>query len=89
MPDKLYLLSTDGMWACSQPQGWIAAWPALFNKPEKPINYLLDDLFTELIIAPPDNLTIDNVTAIAIRFKSPRHTSLATTGSRERHEKMQ
>jgi serine/threonine protein phosphatase PrpC len=70
-PEALYLLSTDGMWACSNPKPWIASWPALFDKPDRRIDYLLDDLFTELIVAPPDNLTVDNVTAIAIRFKPP------------------
>lgn len=70
--DALYLLSTDGMWACQEPQSWITRWPELLNKPGKRIDYLLDDLFTELIVAPPDNLTVDNVTAIAVRFKNGR-----------------
>ena len=63
----LLVLATDGMWACAQPHLWLQRWPALLAQPARRLDYVVDDLFAELITAPPDDLKTDNCTVIALR----------------------
>ncbi len=67
-PDALYLLASDGFWACGQPQRWIERWPALLGQAAT-AGAALDQLFGELTAHPPAALHIDNLTAIALRFR--------------------
>jgi len=65
--DALYLLATDGFWACQRPQDWTACWPALLGRAATCADALAA-LFATLIAAPPPGLHADNLTAIALRF---------------------
>ncbi|MES2261208.1 MAG: protein phosphatase [Pseudomonadota bacterium] len=65
--DALYLLATDGFWACRRPQEWIAQWPALLGAAPCAAD-ALDSLFSSFVGAPPPGLHLDNLTAIALRF---------------------
>jgi serine/threonine protein phosphatase PrpC len=67
-PDALYLLASDGFWACSQPQDWIGRWPALLGQTGS-AGAALAHLFDEFSSRPPAGLHIDNLTAIALRFR--------------------
>jgi serine/threonine protein phosphatase PrpC len=66
-PDALYLLASDGFWACGQPQRWVERWPALLGDAAS-AGAALRQLFDEFTGSPPDGLHIDNLTAIALRF---------------------
>ncbi|WP_295999356.1 PP2C family serine/threonine-protein phosphatase [Rugamonas sp.] len=70
--DAVYLLATDGFWACPRPQNWIARWPALLGRPERRAAATLAALFGEFCDHPPADLHVDNLTAIVIRFPSRR-----------------
>ncbi|WP_426113649.1 PP2C family protein-serine/threonine phosphatase [Massilia sp. PWRC2] len=60
-----YLLATDGFWSCAAPQAWVNSWPALLG--ETDANAMVERLFSALGHHPPDNLHLDNLTAIVIR----------------------
>ena len=66
--DALYLLASDGFWACARPQLWIARWPALLHGLDAAA--ALDQLFTSFTETPPPGLHVDNLTALALRFRS-------------------
>ena len=66
-PGTLLIMSTDGLWACPHPQRWLKRWPGLLTHPARRLDYVVDDLFAELIASPPDDLKIDNCTVIALR----------------------
>ena len=75
-PDALYLLATDGYWSCAHPLQWTAHWPALLAGPQPgqappSAADALDALFARYANQPPPGLHIDNVTAIALRFRLP------------------
>lgn len=72
-PDALYLLASDGFWACGQPQRWIARWPALLGDAAS-AGAALDQLFGEFTSRPPADLHLDNLTAIALRFRPRAET---------------
>lgn len=65
--DALYLLATDGFWACRHPHAWTACWPALLGRAPD-AGSALDALFEAFCDAPPPGLHADNLTAIALRF---------------------
>jgi PPM family protein phosphatase len=67
-PGALYLLATDGLWACAQPLPWTARWPQLIAPHHGAVGAALAGLFGAWTDAPPPQLYIDNMTAIAIRF---------------------
>lgn len=67
-PGALYLLATDGLWACREPLPWLARWPRLLSDAAAPVSEALDSLFQTWTSNPPPQLYIDNMTAIAIRF---------------------
>jgi serine/threonine protein phosphatase PrpC len=66
--DATYLLATDGFWACRRPQDWIAQWPQLLGRPRSAAD-AIDSLFSRYHDAPPSGLHLDNLTAIALRFR--------------------
>ena len=65
-PDALYLLATDGLWACARPDQWTARWPALLADAES-AETALARLFAEFNQHPPRGQQLDNLTAIAFR----------------------
>ncbi|MBA5637596.1 protein phosphatase 2C domain-containing protein [Duganella sp. LX20W] len=67
-PGALYLLATDGLWACEQPQPWLARWPHLLTHGTDTVDEALTCLFEACMASPPPQFYIDNMTAIAIRF---------------------
>lgn len=68
--DCVYLLATDGLWAFREPRAWLDRWPKILCKPGTRLDYLLDDLFTELILSAADEPSVDNATAIALRLRA-------------------
>jgi serine/threonine protein phosphatase PrpC len=72
-PGALDLLATDGLWACGQPQPWLARWPGLLGSFGEDMNQdrvadALASLFGAWTSSPPPQSYIDNMTAIALRF---------------------
>ena len=65
-PDAVYILATDGFWACAQPHLWISRWPALLARGNN-ARAMADLLFDEMTTRPPPALHIDNLTAIVLR----------------------
>ncbi|MET3135025.1 serine/threonine protein phosphatase PrpC [Oxalobacteraceae bacterium GrIS 1.11] len=65
--DALYLLASDGFWACARPDTWVARWPALLGTLDAAA--ALAKLFGHFGRHPPPGLHVDNLTAIALRFK--------------------
>lgn len=83
-PGAVYLLATDGFWACGEPYPWVGRWPQLLA-PCATARAMNDALFAEIEDRPPDILYADNLTAIVLRVK-PQHggadeTSLPTEGA--------
>ncbi|WP_317203896.1 PP2C family protein-serine/threonine phosphatase [Janthinobacterium sp.] len=76
--DALYLLASDGFWACSRPDRWVARWPALLGALPAPA--AIDALFSCFLASPPAGLHIDNLTAIALRFGTPNIDETALPG---------
>lgn len=66
-PDALYLLASDGFWACDEPAAWVAQWPQLLSGKSAP--EALDALFERFLRQPPPGLHIDNISAIALRSR--------------------
>jgi serine/threonine protein phosphatase PrpC len=65
-PDAVYLLATDGFWACTAPHRWIRGWPRLLAGGHS-AHDMASLLFDEMAIRPPAGLHIDNLTAIVLR----------------------
>lgn len=65
-PRAVYLLASDGFWACADPRAWLARWPGLIN-PQHSARAMTDALFAEMTSNPPPELHIDNLTAIVLR----------------------
>ena len=74
-PDAVYLLATDGFWACEAPAEWLARWPGVFNTGMSAAA-TCDQLFEELIERPPKNVHPDNLTAIVLRARPVDATAL-------------
>jgi serine/threonine protein phosphatase PrpC len=64
--DAVYLLATDGFWACAEPHLWVASWPALLAHGNSALAKA-QLLFAEIGAHPPPSLHIDNLTAIVLR----------------------
>ncbi|NRR31805.1 protein phosphatase 2C domain-containing protein [Oxalobacteraceae bacterium] len=71
-PDALYLLATDGLWACQRPQEWTSRWPQLVAQAGGAAGPALAALFDDFTHHPPPGLHIDNLTAIAFRFSAAK-----------------
>ncbi len=65
-PRAVYVLATDGFWACADPQRWLARWPALLAEQSDAAG-MCEALFAELMYEPPPGLHPDNLTAIVLR----------------------
>ncbi|MES2759778.1 MAG: protein phosphatase [Pseudomonadota bacterium] len=65
-PDSVYVLATDGFWACEQPHVWISRWPSLLARAGTARD-MARVLFDEITGRPPPALHIDNLTAIVLR----------------------
>ncbi len=65
-PGAVYLLASDGFWACFDPWGWLDRWPALLDRQHSAAR-MCADLFAEMVARPPPELHADNITAIVIR----------------------
>ncbi|NHZ82838.1 protein phosphatase [Massilia sp. CCM 8695] len=65
-PRAVYLLASDGFWACADPRAWLARWPRLFNGHHS-AHGMSAALFAEMSSNPPPELHIDNLTAIVLR----------------------
>ncbi|UOD28700.1 protein phosphatase [Massilia violaceinigra] len=65
-PRAVYLLASDGFWACADPAAWLARWPGLF-KSQPSASAMTEALFAEMTSNPPPELHIDNLTAIVLR----------------------
>jgi len=68
--DAVYVLATDGFWACVDPHLWVSRWPALLSRAHN-ARGMLDVLFEALFSGPPPGLHIDNITAIVLRPVAP------------------
>jgi serine/threonine protein phosphatase PrpC len=64
--DAIYLLATDGFWACADPHLWVSGWPALLAHGHSALAKA-QLLFAEIGAHPPPGLHIDNLTAIVLR----------------------
>lgn len=62
----VYVLATDGFWACPSPQQWLARWPALLAG-NASAHAMAARLFAEIGDNPPPQLHPDNLTAIVLR----------------------
>jgi serine/threonine protein phosphatase PrpC len=65
-PDAVYLLATDGFWACAEPHLWVGSWPQLLAQ-GMDARAKAALLFEEICANPPPGLHIDNLTAIVLR----------------------
>jgi serine/threonine protein phosphatase PrpC len=64
--DAVYLLATDGFWACAEPHLWVRDWPALLMRGLN-AREMAGLLFDQICGHPPPGLHIDNLTAIVLR----------------------
>ncbi|MFC5458811.1 PP2C family protein-serine/threonine phosphatase [Massilia niabensis] len=67
--DALYLLATDGFWSCTDPAEFVGRWPRLLA--QEGAAGAIAALFSEMETRPPAGLQPDNLTAIALRVRSP------------------
>ncbi|CDG82658.1 protein phosphatase 2C domain-containing protein [Janthinobacterium agaricidamnosum] len=81
--DALYLLATDGFWACAQPADWVASWPGLLHG--RDAADAVDTLFDTFMHTPPPGLHVDNLSAIALRLRPQNldETALPETPPRQ------
>lgn len=66
VPGAVYVLATDGFWACEHPAAWLGRWPALLEGRHNASD-ICDLLFDEMGTRPPPGLYPDNLTAIVLR----------------------
>jgi serine/threonine protein phosphatase PrpC len=74
-PDAVYVLATDGFWACDEPVDWILRWPQLLDGTASAAA-MCALLFDEIAQRPPPSLHPDNLTAIVLRFRPTDETAL-------------
>jgi PPM family protein phosphatase len=65
-PESVYVLASDGFWACPSPQLWLARWPALLSQ-HTSAAAMCHALFDAMDTSPPPELHPDNLTAIILR----------------------
>jgi PPM family protein phosphatase len=65
----VYVLATDGFWACTDPVEWVLRWPALLAGRQS-ARSMSNALFGAMFASPPENLHIDNLTAVILRVES-------------------
>jgi serine/threonine protein phosphatase PrpC len=74
-PGTVYVLATDGFWACQEPVGAILRWPALLASGHSAAA-MCDALFEAMLMAPPPDQYPDNLTAIVVRALVGSETAL-------------
>jgi serine/threonine protein phosphatase PrpC len=74
-PDAVYLLATDGFWACPAPQTWVVHWAQLLDG-RCSARAMCTRLFDEMLQRPPPGLHPDNLTAIVLRTHAADDTAL-------------
>lgn len=67
-PNAVYVLATDGLWACDAPGEWVARWPGLLTGCDDARD-MCDTLFAEMAERPPPGLHPDNLSAIVLRIR--------------------
>jgi serine/threonine protein phosphatase PrpC len=65
-PNAVYLLATDGWWACPDPCAWLDRWPSLLGG-QRSASAMAEALLEALRATPPNGLHNDNLTAIVLR----------------------
>lgn len=80
-PTSVYVLATDGFWACPSPQRWIARWPGLLAN-QIGAEGKCRALFAALLEQAPPELHPDNLTAIVL---CPMHATDMTALPGARH----
>lgn len=78
-PNAVYLLATDGFWACDDPGAWLARWPALLDGRRSAAG-MCNLLFDAMAADPPRGLYPDNLTAIVLRPAGGSDTALPLAG---------
>lgn len=71
MPQRTYLLASDGLWHLQHPQDFIERWPGLLGRTDQPLPGQLDAMLSELAgrtRAEPGTRG-DNCTAVALRLR--------------------
>lgn len=76
-PGAVYVLATDGFWACDAPAAWMARWPGWFDG-ARSAAAMCAQLFSEMARRPPPNVHPDNLTAIVLRCRPADETALPT-----------
>lgn len=74
-PGTVYVLATDGFWACQEPVAPILRWPALLA-PCPSAEAMCEALFSSMAHDPPPDLYPDNLTAIVVRPVPAGETAL-------------
>lgn len=74
-PDAVYVLATDGFWACEKPAAWLARWPQLLDI-RRGAYAMCTSLFDEMESRPPAGLRPDNLSAIVLRSRPSEETAL-------------
>jgi PPM family protein phosphatase len=76
-PAAVYMLATDGFWACEGPVTWMKRWPELLDG-KRSARDMCARLFDEMQQRPPPGLHPDNLSAIVLRFRPGEDTALPT-----------
>jgi serine/threonine protein phosphatase PrpC len=71
-PGTSYLLATDGLWSCSDPEGWVAQWPQLLAGKANAAT-MLHALVDAYDAHPAAFFYPDNVSAILLRVPDGHH----------------
>jgi serine/threonine protein phosphatase PrpC len=74
-PASVYVLATDGFWACERPAAWLARWPQLLDG-KRSAHALCACLFEAMADRPPPGLHPDNLSAIVLRVRAGDSTAL-------------
>lgn len=69
-PDAVYILASDGFWACPSPQLWLARWPGMLAGADS-AESICRALFDAVATTAPVDLQPDNLTAIVLRPLRP------------------
>lgn len=83
MPGSVYLLATDGFWACDNPAAWVGRWPGLLHA-SRSAEEICNALFDEIEARPPRGLHPDNLTAIVLRPRTSTEETALPVDNRAR-----
>ena len=64
-PGSVYVLATDGFWACKKPAEWVARWPKFLDI-RRGAYAMCTLLFEEMELRPPPDVHADNLSAIVL-----------------------